>query len=308
MKVLRNLIIILVLFGVVFGYFGSIAYKKYYAAPRKKMTQQRNELQQQITGGRQQAESMRQFSAANEKLFSRSFPLNPASARTEYQLWLTQMAEFCEMTEPQVRIGSYQRGAGIASHQFQLRAVCTLEQLYRFLYEFYWTSYLHRINSMDIQPVAGADTVDISLVIEGLTMAKVNPNSPFPPQTGLPMTWSFEKRLSSGPFGAYTDYAKIDIFRYTQLGIDDAGFTLLTGLPTMVAADGTSVTQTRWRVESQGKNLTLGVGDKLKIGSFDGVVESIEDEMAILRQSNGILWAVLLGDKLSDAVAVPSEF
>ena len=306
MKTLRNAIIILILFGVVFGYFGMKAYQSRYVAPRKKLADQLNQLQQQISDGTDQLQTMERVPSANMKLFTRSFPLNPSSARTEYQLWLTQMAEFCEMTEPQVRVGAYQRGAGIASHKFQLRAECTLEQLYRFLYEFYWTSYLHRVDSMDVQAIEGSESLDVALAIEGLTMAKVNARNPYPLANQLPLSWSYEKRLASGPFAAYGDYTKLNPFRYAKPGIDDANFTILTGLPTVIDAAGASTTQTRWKIESQGRTVTLGLGGRLTVGSFDGQIESIQGEMVILRHASNGFWIVPLGEKLSNAVAIPA--
>lgn len=307
MKTLRNAIIILVLFGVVFGYFGTKAYRSRYVAPRKKLADQEAQLRQQIAQGTNQLQTMERISSSNRKLYTRSFPLNPASARTEYQLWLTQMAEFCEMTEPQVRLGAYQRGAGIASHKFQLRAECTLEQLYRFLYEFYWTSYLHRIDSIDIQAIEGSDSLDVAFVIEGLTMAKENAQNPYPPANQLPLSWSYERRLASGPFAAYGDYTTLNPFRYTKPGIDDANFTVLTGLPTVIDASGKSTTQSRWKIESQGRTVTLGDGGRLTVGSFDGLIESIQDDRVILRQNGGARWIVSLGKNLADAIAIPKD-
>lgn len=308
MKTLRNVIIIFILFGVIFGYVGSIAYQKRYVGPRKKLTEQYEQLQQQIGFSKNRLAGMQQVTNANMKLFTRSFPLNPASARTEYQLWLTQLAEFCEMDQPLVRIGQYQRGAGIASHLFQLRAECTLEELYRFLYEFFWTSYLHRIDSMDIQTIEGSERLDVSLVLEGLTMAKLDRNAAYPQANQLPLSWTWERRLASGPFAAYSDFAKTDLFRYARPGVDDANFTVLTGLPTVIDTAGVSVTQTRWKIESQGRTVTVGIGQRLSVGSFDGVVEAVDGDMAILRQSNGLRWILLLGEKLSDALAVPRDF
>ena len=68
------------------------------------------------------------------------------------------------------------------------------------------------------------------------------------------------------------------------------------------------VTTTRWNIGSIGKTMTVGIGEKLQIGSFDGVIESVDDDIVYLRQNGGRLWALSLGDKLSDAVALPEEF
>lgn len=308
MKTLRNVLILLILFGVAGWYFGSMLYRAKYVEPRRKLAEQRTQMEQTIAAGENQLATIKSVSSNNMALFTRSFPLNPTAARTEYQLWLTQLAEFCEMTEPSVRVGQYHRGAGIATHQFQLLAECTTEQLYRFLYEFYWTSFLHRIDSIDLQAIEGSDLLNVALVIEGLTMVKLDARSPYPLANRLPLSYSYQKRLSSGPFAAYSDFAAMNLFQYSKPGIDNASFTLLTGLPTVIDAEGKSVTQTRWKVESEGRTLTLAVGDRLAVGSFDGQVEAIDGDMVILKQKSGFRWIVLLGDKLSDAVAIPPEF
>lgn len=308
MKTLRNIVILLVLFGAAGWYFGSMAYRAKYVAPRKKLADARAQMEQTIAAGNNQLAAFKRVSENNMALYTRSFPINPTAARTEYQLWLTQLAEFCEMTEPSVRVGQYHRGAGIATHQFQLLAEATPEQLYRFLYEFYWTSFLHRIDSIDLQAIEGSDRLKTAIVFEGLTMAKINPRSPYPLQNQLPLSYSYQRRLSSGPFAAYSDIAAMNLFQYSKPGIDNANFTLLTGLPTVIDAEGKSVTQTRWKVESEGRTLTLGVGDRLAVGSFDGLVEAIDGDMVILKQKNGFRWIMLLGDKLANAVAIPRDF
>ena len=309
MKTLRGVLIILILFGGIFGFVGWKLYQTRRVAVLKKLDEQSQQLDQQKANSVNRLETMKQFSAAQQGLFARSFPMNPASARIEYQMWLSQLAEFCEMPNAKIQIGAYQRGQGTASNKFQLQTQCKEESLMRFLYEFSWTGFLHRIDSLDIQPVAGSDEISVTIVIEGLSLAKLDRRSPYPDPVRLPPARQYIKRLASGPFATYSPYARANIFQYAQAGFDDASFAILTGIPSKrVSAEEPMVTTTRWNIGSIGKTMTVGIGEKLQIGSFDGVIESVDNDIVYLRQNGGRLWALSLGDKLSDAVALPEEF
>ena len=166
--------------------------------------------------------------------------MNPASARIEYQMWLSQLAEFCEMPNAKIQIGAYPRGQGTASNKFQLQTQCKEESLMRFLYEFSWTGFLHRIDSLDIQPVAGSDDLSVTIVIEGLSLAKLDRRSPYPDPVRLPPPRQYLKWLASGPFATYSPYARANIFQYAQSGFDDASFAILTGIPSAARASRAS--------------------------------------------------------------------
>lgn len=309
MRTFRGVLIILILFGAIFGFVGWKLYKSRRVAVLKKINDERGQLEAQKQNNLNQLESMTNFSASHGGLFARSFPMNPSNARIEYQMWLSQLAEFCEMPNAKIQIGAYQRGQGTASNKFQLQVQCKEEALLRFLYEFSWTGFLHRIDSLDIQPVAGSDELSVTMLIEGLSLAKLDQRNPYPDPVRLPPSRQYLKRLASGPFATYSPYARANIFQYAQSGFDDASFAILTGIPSKrVSEEEPPQVTTRWNIGSIGKTLTVGVGEKLQIGSFDGVIESIDDDIVYLRQNGGRLWALSLGDKLSDAVALPNEF
>ncbi len=289
------------------GYLGRIAYNKMYKAPRLKNAEAKQKIMSDMTTGRQTLATMTQFTNMNMPLYTRSFPTNASSGRTEYQIWLTQLAEFCGMNEPEVKIGQYKNGFGGASLQFQLQAQTTMEGLYRFLYEYYWAPFLHRITSMDVQTIEKSDLLSVTFVFEGWIMMKQNPQNAYPLTEHLPATTVPYRRLVSGTLAAYAPSAQKELFRYTPpSGVDAAQYAILTGIPT--AADTTSgktVTQTRWKLITDGKTITRGIGDRLTIGSFDGVIEDIFEDMVVLKQINGSRWILTLGENLSEAAAIP---
>lgn len=307
MKNLRNVIIIFVLILGVGGYFSRIAYNKMYKAPRIKNAETKKKIQADLTMGRQTLATMTQFSNRNMSLYTRSFPVNVAAGRTEYQIWLTQLAEFCGMNQPEVKIGQYRNGAGSATLQFQLQAKSTMEGLYRFLYEFYWTSFMHRITSMDVQTVEKSELLSITFVFEGLIMMKWNPRYAYPLAEHLPATTIPFRRLTSGTLAAYAPAAQKELFRYTPpSGIDAAQYAILTGIPTATdSVSGKTLTQTRWKLVTDGKTITRKVGERLTVGSFDGTIEDIFEDMVILKQMNGTRWVLMLGENLNQAAAVP---
>ena len=194
------------------------------------------------------------------------------------------------------------------SHTFRIQGDCTPEQLYRFLYEFYWTGYLHRIDSMNIQTRENSNLLDATLLIRGLTMAKINMGQPYPSNDNLPGPKSYFRQLASGPWKSYSPMAKKMSFRFSRPGIDDSDWTILSAIPETQTADGKITINTRWNVQTTGKTLVVPVGGTLSVGTFSGTVEEVVDDMVILRQSNGFRWILNLGDRLSEAACIPDGF
>ena len=308
MKNLRNFIIVLLIFAAAGWYFGRMAYRSFYTAPRAKIAEQKNKLLADIEQGKKNLAMMQQTAMNSRPLFSRSFPLNRTVAQTQYQMWLIQLAEFCDMESTNVTIGEYRQGRGYATEQFQVKTRSSMTQLYRFLYEFYWTSWLHRVNSLDIRSLEKSDLLEVTMIIEGLTLGKMNQRDPYPLLNQFPLTTPM-RRLTSGPFRAYEEIARLELFRYSAPGIDNANYLILTGTPSVSdPASDKTVAYSRWKLETEGRTFSLKKGERLSVGSFDGVIDDVFDDMVILRQNNGYRWVVNLGDKLGDAAAVPPDF
>ena len=309
MKSLRNIVVIFVLLAVGAGFFGPKLWKSQYAAPRKTLAEQKSNLESQIAQGQDQVRRMREVTQQNlVPLYTRSFPTQTGQAQLQYQIWLTQMAEFCGFKETRINVGRSAASGGLMSHYFRLNADCTAEQLYRFLYEFYWTGFLHRIDSLDIQTNESSELLSVAFLIEGATMAKLNPNQPVPTPGDLPGQNAAFQRLASAPWKAYQPMTRYNAFQFSRPGVDDANWTVLSAIPTVETPDGKTATQTRWRVQTSGKTLVVPIGGELAVGSFVGTVEEVIDDMVILRQRNGYKWILGLGDRLSNAACIPEIF
>lgn len=308
MNSLRNFLIVVVFFLALATWFGYSMWKSMYKVPMSKLEQQRTQVRQQLDGGTKTLASMRRTINENMSYFARSFPLDRSSGQAQYQIWLTQLGEFCDMDALAVTVGTYKPGQGFATQQYQVRARCAMEDLYRFLYEFSWTPLLHRINSLDIGSVEKSDLLDVTVIIESLTLARPNAQAVYPLADQLPLGTTYLRRLASGPFKAYGDIAKFDLFRYSTPGLDAAKYVILTGTPAVSnPADGSSSVLSRWKFQTEGRTVQLGIGERLTIGSFQGVIDDIDGDLVVIRQDNGYRWVVLLGEKLSEASAVPPD-
>ena len=304
-------LLIILSIGIAFG--GYMLYQSKYVKPRKEIEDKRAEIQGQIDQGRKTSEFWTQTCASLSSLYTRSFPTNRVEAGIEYQRWLSQMLEFCNVHDPKVTVGSYNhpRNSGLATQSFFVQGQFTLLDLTQFLYEFYWTPFLHRVSHMDVTPQEHSDFLQVSMTIEGLTILyKKDQNLPYPLVDKLPLSTAPERQLASGPFAAYRPMAEREIFRAVKTGVDSASYAMLTGLPVVTDDSGQATKIARWNMGAEGRTEAYKIGERMTVGAFDATIEDIDPDVGIvvLRQNNGTnrLWMVPLGYKLSEAVAIPN--
>ena len=305
-----KVIALLVIITVGLGFGGYMFYKSEYVKPRQEIEKKREELKTAIENGKKATENMVVTTTMLEPLYTRSFPTNQLAAAQQYEIWLSQMFEFCNMGDAVIKRQTYTPNPRLrlATQRYSVQTECDLIDLVQFLYEFYWTPFLHRISTLDVAPIEGSDRLQATITIEGLSIHyRSNPRQPFPLTDRLPLDANAPRQLASGPFAAYQLMGDLDVFRAVRTGVDRTKLLLLSGVPTITDDSGNSVTASRWRLESEDRVFNLKVGDELKIDSFVATVADIDDEFVLLRQNNGLLWIVLLGRYLGDAVAVPSN-
>ena len=297
--------------GVAFG--GYVLYRSEYVKPRAAIAEERAKIEEQLTQGRAASERMTNESRALEPLYASSLPLNRAQADVQYQIWLTQILEFCNARESKVTVQRLNQQANGATytHRFLVEGEFSLLDLTQFLYEFYWTPFLHRINTLDVQPQEHTELLKVSIAVDGLAIQyRANPQQPFPLADKLPLSTAPKKQLVSGPFAAYSPMGEMEIFRAVKTGVDVASYARLTALPTITDEDGRTTTSSRWYSATDGRTDSYKVGDRLTYGAFDATVEDIDPDagIVVLRQNNsgGRLWGVRLGSSLSEAIAIPT--
>lgn len=265
----RNLILLIafLLFGVCYG--GWWAYKTQYVEPRTK-------LQAEIaTAEQNQAECVRILTTREEelkwletrRLYQRSLPTGRGAAGTLYHSWLIEAGEACQFDNLAVTARGMQQTRSYSySVSFQLTARTSLDGLSRFLYEFYWAPFVHRITSLNIVPVENADLVNVTLQIEGLALPSFDANAEFPLRDRLPDgCW---QRLSSGLLETYT--GPIDSRNLLQFarGKSDASiFARLTGI--VFVGD-----EPEFWIQNQLEDTVVRVklNEPFRIGSFIGKI------------------------------------
>lgn len=304
----HKVVILLIIISLIVGGGGYLLYKSKWVKPREAIAKQKEELVNAIEYGKASTKQIEAQTQQLQPLYTRSFPRQSADAALQYEIWLSQMLEFCNIRESQVTRGAYSnlRNLGLATQNFRVQAKCQLLDLTQFLYEFYWTPFLHRISTLDIIPQEGSDDLQIAMTIQGLTILYLtNPQQQFPLRDQLPLDAQAPQQLASGPFAAYKPLGELDVFRAVRTGVDQTALTRLTATPVITDDEGNEQKVTRWNLEAENRTISLKMGDVLKVGSFVANIADIDDNLVILRQQNGLLWAVPLGNKLSEAVAVP---
>lgn len=304
-------------------------YKKAYQKPRAEIAQQKAQLETYIETCKKNGENFDRTAANFAPIYALSMPTNPQNARIEYQIWLEQMLEFCNLIEPQTKAGRRVPNPATrsATQEFSVQAQCSTADLTQFLFEFYWTPFLHRITALDLQPVESSDLLEVRMTIETMAVGYKERRDPataaneaektlaqalanyanYPKTDALPLDAKPTRVLSSGPLAAYKPFAETELFRAVRTGIDSADYARLTGTPEVSDEKGNVTRFSRWRVETEDRTITLKAGDRMQIGSVDAEVVQIDADFVILRQDDERLWVVLHGEKLSDAVAVPAN-
>ena len=303
-------------------------YKKAYQKPRAEIAQQKAQLETYIQTCKKNGENFDRTAANFAPVYALSMPTNQQNSRIEYQIWLEQMLEFCNLSEPQTKAGRYvpNNANRTATQEFSVQAQCSTADLTQFLFEFYWTPFLHRITALDLKPIESFDLLDVRMTIQTMTVGYKERRDPataanetekataetlakfaaYPKADKLPLDTTPTRVLASGPLAAYQPFADTELFRAVRTGIDAADFTRLTATPEVTDEKGNTTRFSRWYVGTEDRTITLKVGERMRIGSFDAEVVEILDDFVLLRQNGDDerLWVALLGGNLNEASAV----
>ena len=308
MKNWRNLLFLLAFLGFGAWYGGSYAYRTQFIEPRKKLVDDIKKAEESKVGY--------ETAISNEKavlqnldsqlLYQRSLPTG--NARTLYHSWLLEASEACQFENLDVVARGIQpMQAGFYVLSFQLEARTSLDDLSRFLYEFYWAPYLHRISSLNIIPVENADLVNVSMQIQGLVLVPPYNNAPYPLPDRLPD--GYWRRLSSGLLETYTEpIDSRNLLQFSRGGVDASDYARLTGI---VYIGG----EPEFWINNQLENRTdrVQLNEQFRIGSFIGKIVEVIGQDVILETTGtssrpGLRWSLSQGELLKDAIAVGYGF
>ena len=251
-------------------------------------------LEKEIEGLETQFAEARVTAARLDRLKARSLPANAEIARSLYQAWLLELVDFVELSGPNVDSGEAIGRKGLFQViAFSVRGRGTLQQLAKFLYEFYSAGHLHQIRSLAITPLKGSDVLDLSVSIEALVL-------PGADRTNRLANLRSD-RLAYASLSDYDVIAGRNLFG-TGGASDATDYTYLT------AVNYVNGQPEAWfDLRTEAKLLKLRQGQTLRVGPFEGQVAEIADTDVVL-ESGDERWLLTIGENLAQASAVPPEF
>ena len=304
MKNWRNLLLLIAFLGFCVWYGGSWAYQTQYAKPRaqlltdiKNAEQQKALYETSISSG---YETLRNL----EPLFLYNRSLPTTNAHTQYHSWLIEAGKNCQFDNLDVFFRGVQPTQSYSSIvSFQMNAQTSLDDLSRFLYEFYWAPFIHRISFLNITPVENADLVNVEIQIEGMALQSPDINAAFPLRDRLPD--GYWRRLSSGLLEAYTEpIDSRNLLQFSRGGVDASDFARLTGIVTVGG-------EPDFWINNQLENRTIRVklDEKFRVGSFIGKIVEVIGQDVILETEGtssrpAMRWLLSEGEFLNEALAV----
>ena len=301
--------------GAMLLYFGGDwAVKKWVEGPKTAKLGQIANLQKAVKAAKQNLAAVKSDAQWMAHWESRSLPSNPEVARSLYVAWLAELVRYAELSSPSLNPGEPVNRRGFRSISFSVRVRGNLEQLTTFLFEFYNAPHLHKIQSLNLTPIAKSDQFDLSIAIQTLVLPYADREEEL---SQVKLAEVGGQRLRSPRLDAYKPIAERNLFAIADPGTDPADHTVLTGVNYV---DG--VPEAWFTTRTDGKTLRLRIGDKLvqdgdkirKSGTEEepalsteiGRVADMKDADLVLERG-GERWLLTIGETLAQAYALPPE-
>ncbi len=289
----RKHILLAVLGAMVLFYASDWLLRDVLEAPFRSRRDRIEDLQGDIDKREEELHSALAVGKRLDALKAESLPADPEKARSLYQTWLLELANYVKLSNPTIDVGQPAGRRGLYQViACSVRGQGTLSQVTKLLYEFYCAGHLHQIRSLTLTPLKGTDELDVSLSIEALILPDV----------------SRQDRLSTGhvarlAYGSLQDY---DII--ARRNLFGAGSTWdVTDHTYLTAVNYVDGRPEAWfDVRTESKLLKLRQGERLQIGSFEATVAEITDTDVLL-DVDGELWLLGIGENLAQAAAIPPE-
>ena len=277
-------------------YLANWLYQAAYREPLDRRIARLAKIESEIREKEVQVQRARRAAAQFDRWREQSLPSDMEVARSLYQNWLLQMVERAQFVSPNVDSAEATAKQGIyRALPFTVRGRSTLEQLTRFLYDFYRADHLHQIQRLAITPVPKTHELDVTLVIEALVL----PDAAAADQLS-------ERRSDRLAYEALADYRPIvarNIFGEGGASrFDAADHAYLTAV---LDVDGQP--HAWFTVRTTSEVLKLAVGETVEVGQFRGTVSEIIGRDVVLA-SDDERWLITLGESLSQATALPPEY
>lgn len=253
-------------------------------------------LKREIDGKTDQLRQARQAGRLLDEWNKQSLPSDEKRANQVYTAWLLELVERAGFDQPKVDSVKQVRKQGIYNELwFSVAGRVTLDELTRFLYDFYRVDHLHQIERLSISPVRGSQELDVTLSIAALALPGADRKDT--------LTKRISTRLASAALADYLPLVERNVFgEGGGSGFDAADFAVLTAINYV---DGRA--EAWFHVRTTDQRLKLAQGERFEVGQFRGVIAEI-DAPDVIIESGDERWLLTLGESLPNATALPPEF
>jgi hypothetical protein len=229
-----------------------------------------------------------------EQWRDRSLPADIELARSLYRSWLLERIEAAKLQAATVDSGSASsRGGLYRSLPFTVRVQGTLDQLTELLFEFSQAAHLHRIQSLDLNPVSNGGLFDLSLGIDALIVPGAERKQLNPETTTV--------HLASAELEDYRLISRRNIFGIGSAHLDPRRQTYVTAI---TRSNGEPRVWFTLRVED--KVLKLRPGDVISVEGFHGTIAEVWEQDVVI-DAAAERWLLTVGENLAEALPVPPE-
>ncbi len=242
-----------------------------------------------------------------------ALPSDAARAGALYQSWLLELAGKANFRQKKVDPGEVRnQSSAYRVLPFTVRGQATLEELIRFLFDFYSAGHLHQIRRITIRPVEKSKDLDVVLAIEALSLPTADRKDQLSQEKGqrLKLRDLAEYRKAIAERNVLAPYRPPPPVRPPEPPIvanlpkpepfDPSRFAYVTGI---VEVNGEPQVWVKARTTDE--NFQLRQGDKFQLGPFSAVVARI-DSRNVEIEVDGKRHTVPLGSNIR-GVPVNSE-
>ena len=294
MNDLRKRLLYLVLGAIVVFIGGDYILRNYIDAPLEQRQARKEQLEKKIKKKKKELAESKEAARKLAIWEKSSLPNDTEIARSLYRTWLLELVEKSDFQAAHVDSGpATSRKGYYESLSFSVRGKASLNQVVKFLFDFYQAGHLHKIQSLSLTPIGKGSGLDVVMSIEALVLPGATN------KTQLSTVVSHRLNYSS-----LADYGIISQRNLFGAGgeSDASRQAFLTAVTRDAGEPEVWVT-----LRGQDKLIKLRKGGQFEIGHFTGVVVDILDDDVIL-ESVGERWLLSIGEPLADALALPPEF
>ncbi len=292
----RTLLLVLGSIGIL--YIGDLAYRSGIESPRQEAERLKSRLEKRIRATKLSLAKSKRIAADLEQLEGQSLPWDLEVARSSYQSWLLQLVKRAKLQTPNVdssepvalSIGLRGRRGKPDYHKigFTLRTRGSLKHVVHFLFDFYRADHLHKIRSMNLNPVGRDRNLDLTLSIETLVLGTALRENELSP--------GVSERLASATREDYQPLVRRNLF-------DSGGGEAAKKVQfTAVTRNRDGSAQAWFRVAPGGKTQILSAGQALNCPGLEVLVLEVLPAATILSM-DGERIRVQVGQRLAEGTS-----